>query len=164
MLRRALLLASVVLAAGACSASAPDTAADEAALRAVVPVWWEHFNKGDADGVANLYAEDAILLAPGVPAAVGRAAIREVIARDISAAGAGGYTFQGGEITGLGVSGDMGWASGTFSVQDSAGAAIEAGKYLSLYHRADGEWKLIRDTWNSDSAPAAAPAPASPTG
>ena len=162
---KALLVAMGILAAVACSpraADAPDTAADEAKIRAEAPIWFDLHTKGDADGVANLYADDAIVLAPGVPPAVGKEAIRALIRDDIAASRTAGLTLAIGEITGVGVSGDMAWLSGTFAAKDSAGAVVDPGKYLSVYRRIGTEWKLIRDTWNSDRAPAPAATPPTP--
>lgn len=166
-MRRALLLAAAIVAVGACategtdtSAAAPDTAVDEAKLRADAPVWFDLYNRGDADGVANLYAEDGIIMAPGAPPAVGREAIRSYVSGDIATTKAGGFALNSGEITGVGVEGDLAWVTGTFTVADSAGATVDTGKYLSLYRRINSEWKLIRDIWNSDAAatPSAPPA------
>jgi uncharacterized protein (TIGR02246 family) len=164
MLKKALLLAAGLVALAACAPKAPDTAADEAALTADPLAWMDAYNAGNADGVANLYAEDGILLPPGAPAVVGRAAIRDFIAADVATSKAAGLTFKNDENTGVGVSGDMGWISGTFSVTDASGATADKGKYLSVYRRINGDWQLIRDTFNSDMAPApAAPAmPAAP--
>ncbi len=120
------------------------------------------YNAGNAEGVANLYAEDALLMAPGAQVLTGRAAIRDFIASDIGASKAAGLTFRSDENTGVGVSGDLGWLSGTFSVTDPSGATVDHGKYLSVYRRINGDWQLIRDTWNSDVAPAPAAAPAPP--
>lgn len=161
LINKILLLASSFVMVAACTAKAPDTAADEAKLRADAAMWWERYNKGDADGVANLYAEDGIVLAPGVPAAVGREAIRTYIATDIASAKAARLTFNGGDISGVGIAGDQAWVSGAFSVTDAAGAAVDNGKYLSVFRRTDAGWMLIRDIWNSDKAPAppALPAP-----
>ena len=55
----------------------------------------------------------------------------------------------------------MGWLSGKFSLTDASGAVADTGKFLSVYRRTNGAWQLIRDTWNSDMAPAPA-APAAP--
>ena len=123
-------------------------------------MWFDHYNRGDADGVANLYAEDGVILAPGAPAVVGREAIRTFINGDIATTKAGGFALNSGEITGVGVEGDFAWVTGTFSVADSAGATVDTGKYLSLYRRINSEWKLIRDVWNSDAAPAPSAPPA----
>ena len=75
-----LVLALLMLAAGA--AVAADTAADEAAVRALNPSWFKAYNAGDIAGVAALYADDAVLCIPGAPAARGKAAIREALDKD----------------------------------------------------------------------------------
>lgn len=158
-LKKAALLATGLIVLAACAPKAGDTAADEAALRADPVAWMDAYNAGDADGIANLYTEDALLLAPGAQAVTGRAAIRDFIASDIEASKGAGLTFNQGEVTGVGVSGDLGWLSGTFSVTDASGATVDSGKYLAVYHRIDGDWQLIRDTWNSNAAPAPAATP-----
>ncbi len=155
---KAACLATTLLVVAACAPKAPDTAADVAAIKAEAPVWFTKYNAGDADGVAGLYAEDAVVLAPGTAAVAGRAAIRGLIASDIAKTTAGGFTLTGDEVTDAGVSGDMAWATGTFSVTDSSGATVDRGKYVTIYRRAEGKWPIIRDIWNSDMAPAPAPA------
>jgi ketosteroid isomerase-like protein len=160
MIRRALMLITACGAIGACAPATQDTSADVAKLEADAPLWFDHFNKGDADAVTNLYAADAVILPAGAPAASGHAAIREYIAADIARSKAGGFAFKNGAVTGSGASGDMGWVSGTFSVTDASGTTVDSGKYVSIYQRTDDGWKLIRDIWNSDLAPAPAPQPA----
>ena len=160
MLKGYLFLATGLIALAACAPKPADTAADEAALRADPGAWMDAYNAGDADAIANQYAEDALLQAPGAQTLAGRAAIRDFIASDIEMSKAAGLTFRNGEATGVGVSGDLGWLSGTFSVTDASGATVDSGKYLSVYHRINGDWQLIRDTWNTDTAPAPAAAAA----
>jgi ketosteroid isomerase-like protein len=152
------LLAAGLIALAACAPKAPDTAADEAALKAEPGAWMDAYNAGNADAVANLYTEDAVLMPPGTAAITGPAAIKDFIASDIPTSKAAGLSFKNGEATGVGVSGDMGWLSGTFSVTNASGATVDSGKYLSVFRRVNGGWKLIRDIWNSDAPPAAAPA------
>jgi uncharacterized protein (TIGR02246 family) len=148
----------------ACAPATRDTAAEAATLKTEALVWFRLYNAGDADGVAGLYAEDGVVLAPGAPAVVGRAAIRDFLASEIAAAKAAGLTNKGDEVTDAGVAGDMAWITGTFSVTDASGATVDKGKYVTIYRRADGKWPIIRDTWNSDMPPATASAPARPPG
>lgn len=166
MFRRAFLLATTLFAVTACTTKAPDTSADVAKLKAIEVQWFAMYNKGEADSVASLYADDAIVLAPGVSAAVGKAGIKAFLTNDIAGTKAAGLTDNGGEINGSGVSGDLGWVSGAYSLTNAAGATVDHGKYTTVFQRMNGEWKIIRDTWNSDVAPASAapasPAPASP--
>lgn len=165
MVHKLLLLTIAICALTACapepSAGPPaqDTAADEAKLRADLSAWFEHYNAGNADGVASQYAEDAVLMPPNAPASTGRAAIRTWIAADSATTRAAGLSLKNNGVTGVGVTGDTAWMSGTFSVMDSSGKAVDAGKYLSVHRRAGGAWLYIRDTWNSDTPlPPASPA------
>ncbi len=160
MLSKTVWLAIAIVALAACAPKPPDTAADAATIKADPLNWMRLYNAGDADGVAALYAEDGVLLAPGAPTVVGRAAIRSFIAAAIDSSKAAGLTFVGDEVTDAGIAGDTGWLTGTFSVRDASGATVDKGKFVTIYRRADGKWLVIRDTWNSDAPPAPAPAPA----
>ena len=59
-----------------------------------------------------------------------------------------------------GVSGVLGWVSGTYAVKDKSGKVLEIGKYLSVSHKKGGKWLYVRDTWSADAA--TAPEPAAP--
>lgn len=144
---------------GAAHAAAPSTAADEAAIRAQSVSWAKAYNAGDAAGVAAQYAEDALLLPPGSPGVKGRAAIQAFFVKDTANTKAAGVVFNLSSATDVGVSGDMGWESGTYTATIK-GAVVESGKFLSVSRKAGGKWHYIRDTWNADAAPAAAPAEA----
>lgn len=151
-------IGAMALVAG-CTQAPPvqDTAADIAKMKADALIWFDHFAKADAEAIANLYAEDALLMPPGAPAVTGRAGIKTFLGDEASKAKAAGIQLKNGTVTGAGVSGDMGWISGTYTVVDASGATIDSGSYLSVHQRADGAWPYIRDTWNSDRPPAPAP-------
>jgi ketosteroid isomerase-like protein len=144
----------VALAICSIESSAADPAKDVAAMHAVDQAWAKAYNAGDVDTIAGLYDENAVLLPPGAPGAKGRAAIRAFLAKDIAASAKDGVTFTLGAKPEGGVSGDMGWVSGTYVVKDKAGRVIDAGKYLSVSRKKGGKWLYVRDTWNSDGPPA----------
>lgn len=154
---------TMVVSAAACfalvtfMAVAGDTSKEAEAIGAVNGAWAGFYNAGDADGVASLYWDDGHLMPPGVPTAKGREAIRDVVATDIGGAKAAGLTMNidHGPIS---VSGNLAWQDGTFKVTDTAGTVIDAGKYLSVLEKRNGKWLLLRDIYNSDMAPASAPA------
>ena len=102
-----------------------------------------------------------MLLPPGAPGAKGRAAIRAFFAKDIPASQKDGIVFSLGAKPDGGVSGNMGWVSGTYTVKDKSGKVVDAGKYLSVSQKKGGKWLYVRDTWNSDGpqAPAESAAP-----
>ena len=139
-------------------AHAASTSADEIAVRAQTANWAKAYNGGDAKSVAALYAEDALLLPPGASGVRGRAAILEFFTKDIAGSKAAGAVFVVDPKTDVGVSGNMGWESGTYKV-NVKGAVVETGKFLSVSRKKDGKWLYLRDTWNAD-APPAPPAPA----
>jgi uncharacterized protein (TIGR02246 family) len=130
---------------------ASDTrAADETAIRAINPTWFKAYNAGDVNSVVALYAEDAVVNAPGTPAARGLAAIREFFVKDIAASASAGVATNSGPSTDVGVSGDLGWEWGTFTVTNKSGATVDKGKYVTVYTKKDGKWLITRDIWNSD--------------
>ena len=157
-------IALVLLTALALTACAPppakhDTAADEKAMRDGTDAWAKAYNSGDVETIVAMYTEDAIMMPPDMPPAAGRAAMREFMTADIAGAKAAGVTLVLLDSS-EGVSGDLGWHSGTFKVTDASGASAGTGKFCETWRRgADGKWLILRDIWNND-APAAAAAPA----
>ena len=146
--------------AGFAHAASP-ASADEAAIRAQTTNWEKAYNGGDAKGVAAQYAEDALLLPPGASGVSGRPAILEFFTKDVAGAKAAGAVMVLNPKTDVGVSGNMGWESGTYKVTVK-GAVVETGKFLSVSRKKDGKWLYLRDTWNADAPPAPSAAPASP--
>ena len=161
---RAVSLLTMMIALAVCSmeSSAADPAAEVAAIHAVDQVWVKAYNAGDADTAAGLYDEQAVLLPPGAAAARGRPSIRSFLARDMAALARDGLIFSLGAKPDGGASGDLGWASGTYVVKDKAGKVVDAGKYLSDSRKKGGKWLYVRDTWNSDGAPASTEPAAAP--
>jgi uncharacterized protein (TIGR02246 family) len=133
---------------------APDVAADKAKLETDAASWFDLLAKGDTNGMANLYAEDALLMPPGAQALNGRAAIASYFANELGGMKSAGLAIQNGQVTGADVSGDTGWITGNYTVVDGSGAAVDSGNYMSIHTRTNGQWLFIRDTWNSDRPPA----------
>lgn len=142
--------AGVMVLAAACMA--PALANDVAAIHAVDQGWLKAFMAADGDALARLYDENAVLMPPGAPAVMGRAAIREFLLKEAAGAKQGGMVFSFGEKTDGGASGNLGWSSGTYIVKDKDGKVVETGKFLSVNKKVNGKWLYWRDTWNADSA------------
>jgi uncharacterized protein (TIGR02246 family) len=156
---RALAFVAVIVGAGCTAATTPaqDVAADKAKMEADATSWFTFLDKGDAEGMASLYAEDALLMPPGVAAMTGRAAIRNFLAGEVAGMKSAGLAIKNGTVTGADVSGDTGWITGNYTVVDGSGAVVDSGNYMSVHKRTNGQWLYIRDTWNSDRPPAPAP-------
>jgi uncharacterized protein (TIGR02246 family) len=160
-LRQVTLAVGAVIAMSACApaASPPvDTAADEAALKAVTAAWLEAYNAGDVEKIVAMYADDGVLMPPHAAVATGHAAIRAFLTADTAAAKAAGVKLVPGAAT-AGVAGDTGWEAGSFTIIDASGATVDSGSYLSVSRKSNGKWLYVRDTYNSDR-PLPAPAPA----
>ena len=147
------LTAALAAIAGVSQGALAAPTADEAAIRAQSVSWAKAYNGGDAVAVAAQYADDAILLPPGAPAVRGRPAILAFFTKDVAESKAAGVVFNLNPKTDVGVSGNMGWESGTYTATVK-GAVVESGKFLSVSRKKDGKWQYLRDTWNADAPPA----------
>ena len=132
---------------------APDTrAADEAAIHQTDIAWFKVAAAKQLDGLVAYYADDAIVLPPNEPMATGKEAIRKVWAELFSVPGVA-ITWQPTKVEAA-RSGDIGYSVGTYEITmtDPEGKPMtDHGKYLSVWKKqADGSWKSVVDTWNSD--------------
>jgi uncharacterized protein (TIGR02246 family) len=159
-LHAAALAAAGLVALAGCQKKAEDTSADEAVIRASAPAWADAYNAQDADKLASMYWEDAVLQPPGAPAATGRDAIRAFLASDSANTKGAGLTMNIPQAGAVDVSGHLAYEAGSFTVTDAGGAVVDKGKYIGVFQKRDGKWLYIRDTWNSDNPPAPAAPPA----
>jgi ketosteroid isomerase-like protein len=110
------------------------------------------FNEGDPLATAAVYADDAEILAPQHPAIRGKAAIISFFKANIDK-----NLGFGNDSTWSLVRGDMAIEQGAYHVRNvGVGADVETGKYIRIWKRIDGTWKLYRDMYSSDSETAAA--------
>lgn len=133
-------------------ASAADAATDQTApVASGATRWMTAFNDEDADELASLYAEDAVMLPPNAPALFGRDAIRASFREEFAAGG------LKAEIEALEtvVDGDLAYVAGRYRVWTGDGTLVDRGKYVEIWRAVDGQWLISRDIHNS-SLPAAA--------
>jgi ketosteroid isomerase-like protein len=107
------------------------------------------FNRSDIAGCADLYADDAEIIAEDAPVVRGKKAIRaffsDQLSRDIS--------FDTDTTVNV-VSGDLALEQGTYRVRDvRRGVDVEYGEFLNVWKRVDGQWKNYRSMFNSTEAP-----------
>lgn len=134
----------------------------KAAFHAGTVEWAAAYNAGAVDRIIALYADDAVVMPPDAPSAAGHAALRSFLAKDIAASRAAGVTLALSGDDEVATSGDMGWHRGTFNAVGKDGATVATGKYLEVWQRQHGQWRIVRDIWNDD-APTAPPSPPPPT-
>ena len=135
----ALVATVVVRASPACADEVRD--AVEAGNKAFIAA----FLRGDAKAVADLYTEDAQVIAPGAPVAQGRAAIAALWQESIDS-GVKDVTLTTQNVESAG---DLACETGTVKLVASDGAASVA-RYVVVWKRTGGQWKLHRDIWNAE--------------
>jgi ketosteroid isomerase-like protein len=159
----ALLLCLIPISAAASHPSPVDLgdnhASEEALLRALDEQWSATAARNDVDGTVAFYAENAVLLPPGAPIATDAAAIRASWSGLLGPGTALSWKVVGSEVAS---SGELGYVYGTYAltIKDPKGGAPahDVGKFVEIWKKqANGQWKCIIDTYNSD-LPAGAPA------
>jgi uncharacterized protein (TIGR02246 family) len=141
----------ILLAAGAgkFSLSAPtarSSMADEDSVRAFLAHVQQSFNSGDLDDFMQVFTEDTVQLAEGIPDTVGRPAVRKgyeqaLADNDIK------VEFHTQEIK---VAGDIAYERGTYTLHinrraDGAHVADVTQRHIHVLRRqADGSWKTWR--------------------
>jgi ketosteroid isomerase-like protein len=110
--------------------------------------WEESFNKGDVDGVAALYANDAQLAMSGAAPIRGVVDIRRAIKGMIGS----GIKVRIDTEQNVG-SGDIAYVYGAYTIfTGQNGAEVERGSYVEVWRRRNGVWKIDLDV-NAASSP-----------
>jgi len=103
------------------------------------------FLRGDAKAVSLLYSEDARVIAPGAPAASGRAAIAAFWQKTIDS-GVKDVRLETLEVES---SGDLASETGEVALVAKDGSPSRA-RYVVVWKRVGGRWLLYRDIWNAE--------------
>jgi uncharacterized protein (TIGR02246 family) len=108
------------------------------------------FARGDAAGVAAHYTANGQLLPPNSDAVGGRQAI-QAFWQGAMDMGIKSVNLEIAEAEGHG---ETAHEVGRYTLQAEGGQVLDQGKYVVIWKREGGQWKLHRDIWNS-SRPAA---------
>jgi ketosteroid isomerase-like protein len=137
----------------------PDTrAAEEAAIRKADSDWAKAAQTKSVDAFVAFYADNAVVLPPNEATATTKESIRKTIGALMGLPGLN-ISWQASKVE-VAKSGDIGYLYGTYdlSFTDKGKTISDKGKILEIWKKqADGSWKCIVDTWNSDM-PMAPPA------
>jgi len=106
--------------------------------------------RADIEALTSLYSSNATLFPPGAPPIVGSAAIGEFWKKMV----ARGVKRIEPKTTEVEAHGDTLIELGTFEAFREAAAPIQRGRYVVIWKRENGSWKIFRDLWNAESLPA----------
>ena len=141
---------SAVLAAAALLLAGPAIAQETAKAEMMIKSseWTAAFNRGDAESLSRLYAQDAVLMAPGSEPAVGRTAIATAMQAFIDT----GVQLQL-EITDVMADGYLAAVTGKFVMTTAEGDHVDHGRYIEVWWKKDGQWHMHKDIFNSSMPP-----------
>ena len=151
-MRAVVFLVSMSLVAVASLSSRAQSGDVRAAIEASNVKFGKAWGSKDAASLAALYTANATLLAPNATRVSGSQAILEFWKAGLSGAP------PVGKLTTAEVEahGDTAHEVGTYELSSADGKVMDKGKYIVIWKREGGQWKMHRDIWNSDM-PAATP-------
>lgn len=122
-----------------------DPAAEEEAVRQRALDWAAAEASNDIDAALSFMWEDAVMQPPNAPQVAGHEAIRGLYEA---------VTFQSleaGPLT-VRVSGDLAavWGPLDYTLETPDGPISDEAKFVAVWERRDGVWKVLENTWNSD--------------
>jgi ketosteroid isomerase-like protein len=126
----------------------PNVEEAKKAIAASNALYFESFEKNDSSIFINSYAEDACIMGPNAPAVCGR----EGAAKFFRAA-YDRYGLRGGKFITTAVYGDgerYVTEEGVWQSVNANGVLFDKGKFLVLWKKTSGGWKMFRDSFSAD--------------
>lgn len=151
MLARLILIFALVAIVPPAWAQEVDRAAEAAAIRKIDEDWVAAVKRKDAAAVGQIYAEDAVFMVPNAPQHAGRDKVTEAWAGLMGLPNVE-LSFAPTTVE-VSQSGDMAYDIGTYKLafDGEGGRRVEdAGKYVVVWRKVDGAWKVAADILNSD--------------
>jgi ketosteroid isomerase-like protein len=119
--------------------------------------WSREFEMRDLEKIVAHYADDAIMMAPGLPAASGKDTILSAL-REMLADNAFLLRFHTSRVE-IAESGDLASSQGSYTVtmtDPRTGKAVtSSGSYVTVYRKEAGGWKAVSDIASPGPAAAA---------
>jgi ketosteroid isomerase-like protein len=135
-----------------CVTSQPATETVEMEVQQASDRFWTTRERGDASSLAAQVTETAILMVPGLPDAVGRSAVRDLLQQRFASARTSDFKVHRREIQVIGNSAyELAWYSETYHGEDES-LRLE-GRYLIVWKRGrDDPWRVHRNLYNFSAA------------
>jgi ketosteroid isomerase-like protein len=105
------------------------------------------YNANDANGAAELFVDDGVIMSEFGDAVRGKAAIRDFLHTELDKRLQYWVTSEGSSSVG-----NFGYDFGSMRIRDTAkGQDLENAKYMTLYRKVGGAWKIQRTIYNTNS-------------
>jgi ketosteroid isomerase-like protein len=113
----------------------------------VVTALQSRYNANDPNGAANLFTDDGVIMTEFGESIRGKAAIQEFLRVELDKRLQYWVTSEGNTTVG-----NSGYDFGTMRIRDTLqGQDLENAKYMTLYRKDGGSWKIYRTIYNSNS-------------
>jgi len=123
---------------------------DDPQIRNAIAIEMEKFmstyNKGDAIGLSKMYSKNGQILPPNRDVITGRDSIKNFWEKEIF----NRTKTMKVAIVDIEVMGDKAFEIGRFILYSSKNKIIDRGKYITIWKKISGKWKIHRDIWNSN--------------
>jgi uncharacterized protein (TIGR02246 family) len=150
---------AIALMMAGCNQAPPNTHdADVKAISNVEAQWNQDYAAKDPDKIAGHYADDSVLMVPGMAAVTGKDAIRDSL-KQMVADPAMSLVFKASKVD-VSRSGELGYTQGAYqlTVTDPVTHKVvnDHGSYVTTYRKqTDGTWKAVVDIATSEVPPVA---------
>jgi uncharacterized protein (TIGR02246 family) len=146
-------LSSFAVLLGCSRAPNVNVKAEEDAIRKLEADWTVINQKRDIAKVMEMYAPDAIIMAPGQKVASGLETIRKQFESMFADTNMLWDTFSWtSEKVEVSTSGDLAYIKGsnTLKMKTTKGVIEESDKGVDIWRKIDGKWKAVLTIWNGD--------------
>lgn len=143
----------IILVALFVQSASAQPASDSTAIMAQADRWVAYARAENAEGVASIYARNAMLIPPKAPPISGRAKIQALFAKQYANSETS-FSFQTHELK---TAGDWAYRRGSYEVTyiPNKGKKMKRkAKFIDIWHKgSDGKWRITRDIWNHTQLP-----------
>jgi uncharacterized protein (TIGR02246 family) len=152
-MKRFLAISVILLAACGSSQMSSDSQSGDAenAIRQADVAFATAMRTSDMDAIANTYTSDATFMPPNMAAARGQGAIRTSWSGFLGQFSSTDITLTPDDVQ---QSGNLAVETGRYMVhvvpKGTATPVTDSGKYVVVWKKVDGRWKIYRDIFNSD--------------
>jgi len=147
---------ALVLMAAACNRTADLQSDGAQAILNTETQWNKDYLSRDPEKLMTYYADDAVLMPPGLPPSVGKDSIRDLM-KGMASDPALTLKFHAARIE-IARSGDIGYSQGSYTMTmtdpHTKKVVTDRGSYVTTYHKeSDGQWKAVADIATSEVPP-----------
>ena len=153
MKKTVVLLVAFSVLTGCNRSPVVDILAEAKAINAIEEQWDAAIIGKDADKIISFFAPDAVVMNQNAPSFIGLESIERSLESWFADTTNHHNTFTSAiDTIEFSASGDLAYARGTnrIKMSTSNGIVEDIDKWITIYRKINGEWKVIVDIWNSD--------------